>query len=241
MPETALNNQPSTLLLDAVTAATDSLERDEPPAVEELADILVDSLVRSLPVAHSASIVRVRPRNRFEAVATTSSVATELDTEQARTKQGPVLAALRTGELVTAGDLATDPRWPALAQAVAEGSALRAAICIPVNTSTFHGSLNVYSETSNAFTAQMAAVAQASAATSRLVVLAAAHRNKVANLVIALETNRRIGAAVGILIASQRCSYDDAVALLVSLSQQSHRKIGDLAEEILLTGALPQH
>lgn len=67
----------------------------------------------------------------------------------------------------------------------------------------------------------------------------AATRETMANLEIALASNRRIGIAVGIVMCQHHVTEDQAFALLVTVSQRSHRKIRDLAEEILHTGAVP--
>jgi AmiR/NasT family two-component response regulator len=66
-----------------------------------------------------------------------------------------------------------------------------------------------------------------------------AARAKIANLEVALASNRRIGIAVGIVMCQQRLTDSQAFDLLVGVSQRSHRKIRDLAEEIVHTGAVP--
>lgn len=70
--------------------------------------------------------------------------------------------------------------------------------------------------------------------------LTEAHK-KVANLEIGLETARRIGIAVGILMAHHHVTDVQAFQLLRRTSQQTHRKLRDIAEDVLLTGALPDH
>lgn len=60
-----------------------------------------------------------------------------------------------------------------------------------------------------------------------------------ANLRLALESNRRIGTAIGILMAQRRITDDAAFELLRSASQRGHRKLRDIAEDVVLTGALP--
>jgi hypothetical protein len=60
-----------------------------------------------------------------------------------------------------------------------------------------------------------------------------------ANLQIALATNRRIGMAIGVLMAHRRITDLDAFELLRVVSQRSHRKLRELAEDVLLTGELP--
>jgi AmiR/NasT family two-component response regulator len=69
----------------------------------------------------------------------------------------------------------------------------------------------------------------------------AAAQAKIDSLQNALESSRRIAAAVGVLMASQKITYDDAFGLLSRVSQASQLKVRDLAEEVLLTGALPDH
>ncbi len=59
------------------------------------------------------------------------------------------------------------------------------------------------------------------------------------NLRVALETNRTISAAVGILMALRHLVYDDAFDLLVTVSQNHNRKLRDVAEAVIRTGLLP--
>lgn len=64
-------------------------------------------------------------------------------------------------------------------------------------------------------------------------------RTRVANLEIALETNRDIGMAIGIVMARHLVSSDEAFSLLRRVSQLEHRKLRDVASEVVLTGCLP--
>jgi AmiR/NasT family two-component response regulator len=61
----------------------------------------------------------------------------------------------------------------------------------------------------------------------------------IANLQLALASNRRIGTAVGILMAQGRITDSAAFDLLRLASQHTHRKLRDIADEVILTGALP--
>jgi AmiR/NasT family two-component response regulator len=70
--------------------------------------------------------------------------------------------------------------------------------------------------------------------------LAAVHQQRRAdNLAAALQSSRRIGAATGIVMAMHRCPYDEAFEMLRNVSQRTHRKLRDVADEVLFTGALP--
>jgi hypothetical protein len=61
-------------------------------------------------------------------------------------------------------------------------------------------------------------------------------RDKIANLEVALITCRRIGSAIGILMARNQWTEEAAFAALRTLSQRTHRKIRDIADDVLFTG-----
>lgn len=61
---------------------------------------------------------------------------------------------------------------------------------------------------------------------------------KAANLQCALDSNRRIGMAVGILMCRHRVAAEEAFEILKTHSQHCHVKIRELAETVLYTGTL---
>ncbi len=62
--------------------------------------------------------------------------------------------------------------------------------------------------------------------------------DKAANLERALASNRQIGAAMGILMARLHLTDQQAFDLLRKASQNRHRKLRDIAEEVMMTGEL---
>jgi AmiR/NasT family two-component response regulator len=66
----------------------------------------------------------------------------------------------------------------------------------------------------------------------------AAAQAQAANLETALHTSRRIGAAIGILMSQYGLQDEEAFDLLRVVSQDTNRKISDLAEDVLHTGGL---
>jgi hypothetical protein len=77
------------------------------------------------------------------------------------------------------------------------------------------------------------------AAACAVAVRAIALRTRVANLEVGLSSSRQIAAAVGIVMAQRLCGYDEAFDLLRAASQRTNRKVRELADEVLFTGALP--
>jgi ANTAR domain len=67
-----------------------------------------------------------------------------------------------------------------------------------------------------------------------------AERERSANLTAALATNREIGAALGILMAGRRCTLEAAFDVLRVASQTTHRKLRDIAADVILTGSLEE-
>jgi AmiR/NasT family two-component response regulator len=63
-----------------------------------------------------------------------------------------------------------------------------------------------------------------------------AARQEVDNLRVALESNRRIGMAIGILVARRGLTEQKALDLLKVASQRLNRRVRDLAEEIIHVG-----
>ena len=60
------------------------------------------------------------------------------------------------------------------------------------------------------------------------------------NLELALQTNRSIGTALGILMATQKVTSEEAFLCLKNVSQRTNRKLRDIAEEVIYTGALDE-
>lgn len=59
------------------------------------------------------------------------------------------------------------------------------------------------------------------------------------NLRLALDSNRTIGAAVGVLMARDGVTYADGLSRLKTASQDANRRLHDVASDVLCTGRLP--
>lgn len=67
-----------------------------------------------------------------------------------------------------------------------------------------------------------------------------AARTRAGHLEKALDTNRYIGMAIGILMARENLTQDAAWDRLVTISQATQRKVRDVADEIVYTGDVPE-
>lgn len=73
----------------------------------------------------------------------------------------------------------------------------------------------------------------------QLLAALAAYEDKIAQLERALLTSRRIGIAIGILMARHGRTDQQAFDTLRTVSQHRNRKVRDLAEDVIYTGTLP--
>jgi GAF domain-containing protein len=69
---------------------------------------------------------------------------------------------------------------------------------------------------------------------------AASVADRAENLRTALDSNRWIGAAVGVLVERHKCSPEQAFDLLRVVSQRTNRRLAELAEELVRTGKVAQ-
>jgi AmiR/NasT family two-component response regulator len=65
-------------------------------------------------------------------------------------------------------------------------------------------------------------------------------RRRIQHLETALQTNRRIGVAIGILMSRYAVPEEEAFAMLAEASQRSNRKLREIADEVAYEGDLPR-
>jgi len=211
----------------------------EVPGRQALAPLLA-KIVDAIPATRCASLVsrpnRQKPPATFVA---TGQQAADLDELQIRAHQGPCLDSLCATELLQVDDLAVDPRWPALT-GLQHPVQVRSVLSVPVYACAGTGqSLNLYAEPPYAYSQSQHSTAYLCAAALGLAVSALHEHERADHLRVALGTNRQIGTAMGILMTRYRCNSEEAFTALRVTSQHVHRKLRDIADEVVYTGVLP--
>jgi GAF domain-containing protein len=186
-----------------------------------------------------AAITLVHRKSEVETVASTSALARHGDELQYELHEGPCLDAAWEHELVYAGDLAHDDRWPTWGPRVAKELHVGSMLCVRLFTHQMTlGALNLYSGDRHAFDKQARAEAEAIAAQAAVALAAA---RQIEQLEIAVGHRTNIGKALGILM--ERFDVDDvrALSILQRVSSTENRKLYDIALELLKTRQLPPH
>lgn len=207
--------------------------------VEATLQRVVDVAVAIVPGCHHAGITVLR-RGRPETPAATDEVSGQVDKIQYETGEGPCLSAIVEHDTFRTGDLAAEDRWPTFSGPAVERTGVRSVLAYRLFTAedTF-GALNLYSRERDAFGDDALAVGTILAAHAALACARAREREQISGLEQAVASNRAIGMAIGILMAIHRVSQQDAFDLLRETSQRSNRKLREIADEVVLTGALP--
>jgi GAF domain-containing protein len=187
-----------------------------------------------------AAISIVRRRGGIETVAATDDVPPRVDAIQYDTGQGPCLNAIAEHVTYVIDDLAEDDRWPLFSRRAVEETGVRSMLSFRLFLQgDTMGALNLYSRRPAAFDEHTRAVGTVLAAHAAVALSAARSRERAVELQDALGSNREIGMAMGILMGRSGVTQDEAFALLRRASQQLHRKLREVAAEVVDTGALP--
>lgn len=233
-------------------------ERERVSAVGELQQLLIDtgSLIEFLAEVcrYAADAVgsglscgiTLKRDGRPVTVAHSDDLASGLDEVQYGHREGPCLTAMDTGVPVIITDLAADDRWgtyrvDALAHGI--GSVLSTPLSIGAGES---GALNLYSPLNEVFGPDQQRRAETFAAEAsralRLAERLADQAELGENLKAALASRSIIDQALGVIIAQNRCTADEAFDILRSASSHRNIKLRDVAHDIItrVGGGLPR-
>lgn len=209
---------------------------------EELLQGLAELSVRTVDGAVTCGITLAQD-GRVLTVASVDALAMLLDEKQYEHDEGPCLQALYTGLVVDAPDLSVEHRWHGYPQ-VALDHGVAAVLSTPLLVHDKPvGVLNLYAATAHAFSDEgrrMAAVLAEQAAIA--VTAALRHYDEVTlsdHLRAALASRSVIDQAIGIIIGQQRCTPDEAFAMLRTVSQHRNIKLRTVAADLVASTSRP--
>lgn len=182
--------------------------------------------------------ITIRREDRPLTFAASDARAEGLDERQYEAKAGPCLFAMETGTVVSIPDTETELRWP-LYLAAARKQGLKSSLSLPlIVRGVSLGAMNLYGfEHADTFTPDVTArcevfAGQASGAL-HLASAAAQRDQALSQLEQTLQSRTVIDQAMGIVMAQELCSADEAFAVLRLRSQNSQRKLRDLAGDLV--------
>jgi GAF domain-containing protein len=198
---------------------------------------------RTIPGADEVSVTLVSGKDARTA-AWTGEPALALDEWQYGKGYGPCVDASATPATLSLPDMATEQRWPDwAAQAVEAGVHSSLSIGLPIHEQVA-GALNVYATKPEAFDSDAIVLGQTFAGYAA-VALANAHlydaqANLAQQMQAAMQSRAVIEQAKGIIMGSRHCTPDEAFAMLTRISQDTNRKLRDVAAA-LVASATPDN
>jgi GAF domain-containing protein len=168
----------------------------------------------------------------------TAELADRFDSYQYERREGPCLHAAET-RVLCRSDLTTESRWPYFVErSTADG--LRGVCSVPLLVGDKPtGVMNLYA-LQRAFDDEDERVATTFGESAAVTLANASAYEQLLDLVdnlrVALESRDVIGQAKGIVMAHEKCTSEQAFAILRRVSQESHVKLRDVARQVVDTG-----
>lgn len=196
---------------------------------------IVVAATQTVPGADDASITVRHLDGHLETTAATDEVVRYADELQYELREGPCYDAVTVESATYSRDLSRDTQWPRFGPKVAElGLLSQMAVRLSNDGGRVTG-LNLYSRTRNSFE-DHEALPQLFASHARV---ALGYATELQSLQGAIGTREIIGKAIGIVMERYKLTPERAFEFLIRLSQNSNRKLRDIAAELVRVTSSP--
>jgi GAF domain-containing protein len=207
-------------------------------SVEKTIDAVVQFALDALDCSYAG--VALRSSSRAEIPAVTDAVVTKIFQFQLDRRSGPLIETMHGSAAVLVRDTHKDDRWPEWAATVA-GLGVCSVLDVPLQVgdppAETVGVLALYSREADGFDQDHEATAHILARHASVAVTAA---RRLHNLTAAVDARKVVGQAMGILMERYSLDEDRAFQVLKRYSQESRRKLRDVAEELIGSRNLPK-
>jgi hypothetical protein len=163
-----------------------------------------------------------------------------VDSIQYELRSGPCVDAILQQTVFRADDLRTDMRWPAFGRRAAEETGVLSMLSFRMyfETDDQLAGLNFYSLKPSGFDDEAETVGLLLSTHAAMAMTISHQAEQIGHLERALETNRDIGIAIGVLMGLHKVTKQQAFDLLKVASQHMHRKLAQIAFDVVETGTL---
>ena len=205
--------------------------------VEETVEAVVQ-FARSALQCSYAGVALIDNNRRLEVLALTHPQVASFYQRQIDAGEGPVLTAIQQDTVVVIDDVATETRWSPEWLPEVRQAGIRSVVHLPLTAAAGYVAavLSLYSEVPDAFGADDLAVAHILARHASVAISTARQE---AALIQAISARKLIGQAMGIVMERYALDADRAFEVLKRYSQQTNRKLRDVAQELIDTRRLP--
>lgn len=181
--------------------------------------------------------VTIASRGRLSTPAASDDLVRQGDAWQYELGEGPCVDSVVDQQTVVAQDLTADRRWTRWGPKVVDQLGVNAMMSLLLYTdTTSFGALNLYADRTHPWDHRQVGLAQSLAGH---LAVAAADAAEIDNRGLAMISRTVIGQAEGIVMERFGLDAEQAFAYLRRLSQESHRRLIVVAEDLVATRELP--
>lgn len=223
------------MITDSASAAFASLAQCiyTTGSAEQIYQAIVDTAV-AVVTGCDHSCIMLMSSGSVTTAAASDAVAGVIDEFERALGEGPCLDAILEETPQFDPDLTTASPWPRLAEQVVAVTPVRGMIGFRLLVDGRKaGALNLFSDTPGGFTTASVSQASILASFASVAVMTAAAREQSGHLLKALDSNREIGKAVGLLMAAHKVSQERAFEILDNTSQSLNMKLAEVAAKVV--------
>ncbi|WGL52365.1 GAF and ANTAR domain-containing protein [Nocardioides sp. BP30] len=187
-----------------------------------------------VPGCDHACITTISAGEQPALEATTDAIAAQVDGLEWETGEGPCVDAILTQRFEWDPDITKRPAWPKLAARILDITPVRGMLGyrLVVNDHKV-GALNMFSDTPGALTQEAADMGAILVSFASVALTAANQREEAASLRQGLQSNREIGKALGMLMATHDLSDDEAFRRLRLASNRMNTRLVEVAQRVV--------
>jgi hypothetical protein len=220
-------------LLTTFTAMAEVVYAGE--SFDSIHEALCHAAVELVDGCDHASLMLSR-RGHVRTAAASDEVAMAVDTLERTRGEGPCIDALDESAAPAhiCADLAEGSEWPELAAEIRATTPVRGMAGFRVRQDGAKvGALNIFSDTPGALSGHSLDQASVLAAFASVAIAALERGEEASTLRRGLESNREIGKAVGLLMATHDIDDDRAFEMLAKVSQEMNVKVAEVASQVI--------
>ena len=201
---------------------------------------LLEVVVSATGCSAAAVANRSSQGDLFSGHATDPDLNAAISAISVGTAEGVAWQALHERGMVRVDDMATEERWPRYTAGMRQRTPVRSVLghCLVVDNLVL-GAMLLYSTQPGFFTDAICRFTDVYADHAAIALSRVTEHDRAQHLERALQSNREIGMAIGILMSRYGLTEQAAFDLLRVTSQHRHRKLRDIAAETVFTGELP--
>ncbi|MGZ4476601.1 MAG: ANTAR domain-containing protein [Nocardioides sp.] len=226
----------SEVSLDEAAAAFASLAQMvyQGHAYDQIFGEICRTALTVVPGCDRACITTVGADQQPVLEATTDDIAAYVDKLEWEVGEGPCRDAIVTQRFEWDADITVHPAWPKLAERILRETPVRGMIGYRIMVEGRKvGALNMFSDVPGAFTQEAADMGALLVSFASVALSAASQREEATSLREAMMSNREIGKAVGMLMATHDLTDAEAFQRLRAASNRLNTRLADIAAQVV--------